>query len=838
VPAGAGGAGSAGYVPVGAGGAGSPVSQVNVPVAVGVPVMQVSSGVLSASEVSAENASTFPLPQKVSVNSPSGSTSASAGSAAAIKGIKQMYTERLSRLQYILITLLVLVLGLLGYIFYSVTNHSDSAGKIASAQKDAGKEKDLSGNAGDSSIHPVSVSHTPNIPQNSVSFPSADSSKTPNFVECCNAIRADLAQRNIPAVRESLAAAANFAATDLEKLELNRLTVITDLTERFLDELATEMGDFPEGGTMKINGNITSIFESDYGKLGIKQEGKRYKYQVHALPNAVVELLLKRMKTSDPSRNVRYGAYLVMGDEKDRKKAEKVWKQAVSQGQDVSLLMPELGVPLHTKVPTSALASVEPGMPIRRSPAELMEMDASETPPTHNGVPVADGETLSADTAQLSTNNVFPGTSGAIIPSSGTTVESIPSGASGNITGTITNPAGGSVSSGTAPVNSLAGTPSTPSGKIDPPSGPQAAAEPATTIDAKKREKFRDLMTDLRGDISARDIPSARQRIRQAQNMHQSEEELSELERLELLTDNMENFVQWVGDLMGSFNAPGEAVVNGEPIYIVDARPGYISAKMRGVVRRYTVDNLNPRLVAFLVKDSIKLTPDNRVLYGTYLAMDPEGDRAQARRLWEEAKRLGFDSSYLMPELSVPLPGQTPGRKSQASVPEPQRYSVPSEAEQKAALEKLKTGFSKLYSRASDAKGKDALVTQLAKHAEKKSLSAAERYVTLEETVKYAQESYRFLRAFNTLQDIQRFYETETYERRMNLITSADPEVRGTPSVGEVAGIAIRMGKEAAFHGKKEDAKKMYDLAKPLVERGAKPSLKKDLKDLEKMMEE
>ncbi len=53
---------------------------------------------------------------------------------------------------------------------------------------------------------------------------------------------------------------------------------------------------------------------------------------------------------------------------------------------------------------------------------------------------------------------------------------------------------------------------------------------------------------------------------------------------------------------------------------------------------------------------SFKPTPGSKLIVGTFLAMDAEGDRKEARKLWSEAIARGeSDGKLLLPELDVPI---------------------------------------------------------------------------------------------------------------------------------------------------------------------------------------
>jgi hypothetical protein len=76
-----------------------------------------------------------------------------------------------------------------------------------------------------------------------------------------------------------------------------------------------------------------------------------------------------------------------------------------------------------------------------------------------------------------------------------------------------------------------------------------------------------------------------------------------------------------------------------------------------GRQQRFRIEELPIAVMKPIVDQAFPLTPAAKVIVGTFLAMDKEGDRKFARKLWEDAAKhgetLGRD---LLPELSVSPP--------------------------------------------------------------------------------------------------------------------------------------------------------------------------------------
>ena len=757
-----------------------------------------------------------------------------------MKNLKQMYAGSIARQRLMIALLLAVVLGLLGYILYANSGGPSAGGtKMASAgasgeadDEDAIPEK----NTEIIAPVPTSSESTGTAPKvtkkpggEEKTDPSvviaAEKSASPAFRQACNDIRADLAQRDIPTVRQHLAAAEKAAVSAAEKKELARLAALTDRAENFQEVLATAMSKFPPASTMKWKGKTISIYESGYGMLGFKMEGKQNNFTSKNLTPEVVELILQKVEEKGSALDVDHGAYLVLGGDESREKARNLWNRAKARGEDVALLLPELDTPIRMDAGIAADASEK---------KSASEGTAGESAADVNVVPDEMAPIQSPETAQEEATKTF-------------LAENAPAGEEKTAVSGKTSAAG---AGGTKTASAGA------SGEADEDAVSKKTSEKTdsdtedSVVDKKKQDTFRKLMQGIREDLGYRNVRNAKKKLSEAKNLFQTQEEAAEYERLDALTEYMQEFVTWVNESMRMVNSPAEANIGGEIVFIVEADPGKLKIKIEGRLYDFTVENLTMKLAEFLLGGSVNETPDNRVLYGTYLAMAPNGDRARARKLWDEAGKLGFDTSLLMPELDVPLavsPGRQPAGntggfssgtgKTQSAA---SRTPVPSDAEQKSALEKIKTSpaLAKNYEKISDAKTKELLTAQLLKQAAGASVPAAERYVMLQETAVYAQQTGAYLRAFDALQQLEQRFETETYAQRMALISEAEPKAAGSAMIADLVEMAIRQGKDACVKKNVPDAKKLYGIAQRSIKKAAstKPTLNTSFKELEKMI--
>ena len=379
--------------------------------------------------------------------------------------------------------------------------------------------------------------------------------------------------------------------------------------------------------------------------------------------------------------------------------------------------------------------------------------------------------------------------------------------------------------------------------KTDSEAESAAAAEKEKSARELERHQneWKQIATSVRQDVGARRIASAKRNLTQLEKIAETDEEKHEIDRLTALTDYMESFTAWVGNHMGDFTPASTVNVNGQDLGIVESASGRLVIREQGVNKTYTTENLNPKLVDWLVGKSLK-EADDYVLYGAYLAMDPEGDRAKAKTFWSTAISKGFSKDsidLIMEELEVPLvdsgrrPSQqtvrNPRGKNQSAAAEPQ--TIPTGEDREKALAKLQKDFAKDY--ATDDRGAQSrLAKKFLKMAQAADRSPDEAYVMAEEAVRMAAEHSFFETAYQALMVQESRFGRDTYQDRLALIQKADPTARGQSSANELASCAVNMGVDAIQRGKKIEANQMLNIAR----KNAKGPEVQRVRELERMI--
>ena len=157
--------------------------------------------------------------------------------------------------------------------------------------------------------------------------------------------------------------------------------------------------------------------------------------------------------------------------------------------------------------------------------------------------------------------------------------------------------------------------------------------------------------------MSQRDLTAAHEHFKTAEANSQTPADDTEVERLQIMLDNLDQFWKGLHDAAAKLQPGDELELKDNRVAIVEASRDELMIHVYGRQQRYRVDALPIALVRALVDRSFASTPGSKVIVGTFLAMDKEGDRGRARVLWEDAAKHGESLGRdLLPELDVPLP--------------------------------------------------------------------------------------------------------------------------------------------------------------------------------------
>ena len=153
-------------------------------------------------------------------------------------------------------------------------------------------------------------------------------------------------------------------------------------------------------------------------------------------------------------------------------------------------------------------------------------------------------------------------------------------------------------------------------------------AKPKPVIDAQKANLFTRLVADARAALTARDITAAEQQIKAAAGNAQTAEEAGQVDRVQTMLENLTQFWSGIRASMAKFRPADELMVEGTPMIVVESRDGYLEVKTGGRRYQYRAETLPTPLVLTIVEQSFGKDPGSKAVIATFLATDPQGDRA------------------------------------------------------------------------------------------------------------------------------------------------------------------------------------------------------------------
>lgn len=180
------------------------------------------------------------------------------------------------------------------------------------------------------------------------------------------------------------------------------------------------------------------------------------------------------------------------------------------------------------------------------------------------------------------------------------------------------------------------------------------APDPAVTAAEELRRKkagMQQNLTDLVAALAARDLPAAEALVAQARANASSPDDQKTVDKYEKLSKNVGEFWRIIADRVSKFRPQEEVALGKTRIFVVEVQDGRFSFKYGRKIFNSTIETMPSWLVIALADSDLTSDGPSKELYGAFLAVDPEGDRARARALWSEAASAGITIDESLPSL-------------------------------------------------------------------------------------------------------------------------------------------------------------------------------------------
>jgi hypothetical protein len=324
---------------------------------------------------------------------------------------------------------------------------------------------------------------------------------------------------------------------------------------------------------------------------------------------------------------------------------------------------------------------------------------------------------------------------------------------------------------------------------------------------------FKSAAEDVRTALGARNLPRAKESLTKAMSLAVTAEQTNLAARLEMLFNYVEGFWRAVVKSMVGLQATDVIPVGNTEVAVVEVDEESITLRAAGRNESYTLKDMPVELALLLAERWFqKGVAANKLYLGAFLAVEPKGDKRQARRYWEEATRDGASAEDLLPLLDLPQSRAGRGNRSQ---PPPKRSQVT------RARQAVKQRFVAEMRLAKSPEHKQQLARELLDLASQ-SDDPVEQCALLEETLPLAIQSQSADEVLATVEALADAYQTDVWK----LLASSFDKLATTSGMQpetaqQLAEVALEKATEAA-EGKQSAAAKSLAATAALAAKRAK----------------
>lgn len=348
---------------------------------------------------------------------------------------------------------------------------------------------------------------------------------------------------------------------------------------------------------------------------------------------------------------------------------------------------------------------------------------------------------------------------------------------------------------------------------------PKEEAPAPEPVDPAKQKAFAKAVADVREAMSEHHLPRARSHLGQAGRDAQTDDDRALVERLGTMLDYLDEF--WVGarKAIANLKSGDEFAVKNTVIVIVEVGENEVVVRAVGENRSYPLDDLPSRMLMAVAEKWFADSPSSKVLIGAYLAVDPKGDPARARQLWQEASGKGIDLDPLMAELeywqSVPRVATSVGEL---------RDNPPGEELLKDTRRKVVEQFKEDYERANSLPGRAALAKKLLAVADKGG-DPVTYLATIHEARELAIAAGEISIVCEAIDVLAVCGKLDPLAEKAASLERAGKNVRGLAANRELVNRALKLLEEAIVFERAEEAKTLADLAANAAKQSKNASL-------------
>ena len=262
-----------------------------------------------------------------------------------------------------------------------------------------------------------------------------------------------------------------------------------------------------------------------------------------------------------------------------------------------------------------------------------------------------------------------------------------------------------------------------------------------------------------------------REHLAEAMLLAGSPEEHDHIRRLSVLADQQERFLAAMRRGLQKFNATDVLELGDEIVAVIETGPESMAVRSEGSRRDYTLATMPAPLALVVARAGAnENAAPVKVFFGAFHALDPQGDRETARRLWREAGAAGEPVADLLPLLD-------------AAARDVERQAVPDAAARKAAEARVAGEFDVTIKGAKSAEQRGFLVDRLLEAAAKAD-DSADQYALLTEACARAATAGDTRRAFQAVDELDRRFRIDPLAAKSETLAKALTATRDPAAVG------------------------------------------------------
>jgi hypothetical protein len=346
-----------------------------------------------------------------------------------------------------------------------------------------------------------------------------------------------------------------------------------------------------------------------------------------------------------------------------------------------------------------------------------------------------------------------------------------------------------------------------------------AADDSPAQVDPQKQELYCKTVAAARAAMSRRDMPEGKKNAQAAAKLAQTPEEAAEATRVEAISRHLDQFWITMKKVVDSLTPAQEFTLRNTPIVVLETSRTHVVFRVEGRNRSYELSNLPLPIIEALVEGGFADNAATKLMFGAYLAMDAQGDRKAARKLWQELIDAGNDVSDLMAELNVAPAGKAPPTPDAGKPKKPEKMDAaktdlptdPSALRQ--AEQAVREQFEADRKLASGASGKLKLCEKLLSASGGEDVPAANRFVMLRDARDYALSAGKSALACEVIDRLARHFNVNALELKAAVMEQAARMARTASASKEAAECALTLVDEAIRARRWDEAARLATVA-------------------------